>query len=194
MREEKKQGFTLVELAIVLVIIGIILGAVIKGQDLIANARAKRFASELRKWEVMLWTYYDRHHKFPANKDKLGGLRAQVQNPIPLGGTYFWFGFGKDARGREVLVVCPGDENTASCTSANVTEEVAFYFRNVDLSIDGAENATDGLVLCLGSGSINTSDWTLTGTVDNCSDDYWNGTGVTGLIYSLGAQSFNDQD
>ncbi len=42
------KGFTLVELAIVLVIIGIILGAVLKGQELINNAKMKRAYNDVR--------------------------------------------------------------------------------------------------------------------------------------------------
>lgn len=62
-----KKGFTLIELAIVLVIIGIILGAVLKGQDLINNAKAKRIQNDVRGIEAMLWTYNDRKHIFPGD-------------------------------------------------------------------------------------------------------------------------------
>ena len=42
----RQRGFTLVEIAIVLVLIGIILGAVLKGGDLIDNAKEKQFKSD----------------------------------------------------------------------------------------------------------------------------------------------------
>ncbi len=42
-------GFTLVELAIVLVIIGIILGAVLQGREMINNAKIKRIASQQKE-------------------------------------------------------------------------------------------------------------------------------------------------
>ncbi|MCL4558301.1 MAG: prepilin-type N-terminal cleavage/methylation domain-containing protein, partial [Deltaproteobacteria bacterium] len=57
MRNER--GFTLIELSIVLVIIGIIIGAVLKGQDLIQNARNKKFINDVKKWEIALWAYED---------------------------------------------------------------------------------------------------------------------------------------
>lgn len=56
--KRRVKGFTLVELAIVLVIIGIILGAILKGQDLIAQSRAKRVQNDLRGIEAIIWTYY----------------------------------------------------------------------------------------------------------------------------------------
>ncbi len=60
------KGFTLVELAIVLVIIGIILGAVLKGQELINNAKAKRILSDLKGIEALVYTYMDRKGRLPG--------------------------------------------------------------------------------------------------------------------------------
>ncbi len=61
------KGFTLVELAIVLVIIGIILGAVLKGQELINNAKAKRAYNQYREIMAAVYTYFDRYGKFPGD-------------------------------------------------------------------------------------------------------------------------------
>ncbi len=62
-----EKGFTLVELAIVLVIIGIILGAVLKGQELMNNAKAKRIQNDMQGFEAMIWTYYDRKGRYPGD-------------------------------------------------------------------------------------------------------------------------------
>ena len=67
-----RKGFTLVELAIVLVIIGIILGAVLKGQTLIQNAKAKRVQSDISGLEAMVWTYFDRNSRFPGDCNRNG--------------------------------------------------------------------------------------------------------------------------
>jgi len=69
---KKRKGFTLIELAIVLVIIGIILGAILKGQELIHNAKAKRLQNDLRGLEAAVWTYYDRKSAFPGDCNKDG--------------------------------------------------------------------------------------------------------------------------
>ena len=42
---KKQSGFTLIELAIVLVIIGLLLGGVLKGQELINSAKVKNMAA-----------------------------------------------------------------------------------------------------------------------------------------------------
>ncbi len=63
----RRDGFTLVELAIVLVIIGIILGAVLKGQELITNAKIKRLYNQQREIFAAVYTYYDKYQKFPGD-------------------------------------------------------------------------------------------------------------------------------
>jgi prepilin-type N-terminal cleavage/methylation domain-containing protein len=63
----KTRGFTLVELAIVLVIIGIILGAILKGTELINNSKVKRVQNDLRALEASIWTFYDRTGRMPGD-------------------------------------------------------------------------------------------------------------------------------
>ncbi|WP_206202400.1 prepilin-type N-terminal cleavage/methylation domain-containing protein [Thermodesulfobacterium sp. TA1] len=63
----KSKGFTLVELAIVLVIIGIILGAVLKGQELIYNAKVKRVQSQIKEFAAAFYTYYDKYGYYPGD-------------------------------------------------------------------------------------------------------------------------------
>lgn len=67
LRLKDKRGFTLVELAIVLVIIGIILGAILKGQELITNAKTKRFYNQYREIVAAIYTYYDRYGNLPGD-------------------------------------------------------------------------------------------------------------------------------
>ncbi len=62
-----ERGFTLVELAIVLVIIGIIIGGIIKGQEMINNAKIKRAYSAQKEISAAIYTYYDRYGKFPGD-------------------------------------------------------------------------------------------------------------------------------
>ncbi|ADD69257.1 methylation site [Denitrovibrio acetiphilus DSM 12809] len=70
-----KNGFTLVELAIVLVIIGIILGGVIKGQELVTNAKIKGLYREFQQVEFATFSYYDRFNNYPGdNKSNENGL------------------------------------------------------------------------------------------------------------------------
>ena len=55
------QAFTLIEMAIVLIIIGIIIGAVVKGKDLVRSAEQKKIYTQfLSGWELAFVNYYER--------------------------------------------------------------------------------------------------------------------------------------
>jgi len=64
-----RKGFTLVELAIVLVIIGVILGGVIKGQELVNNAKLQKVYREYQQVEFAFYGYYDRYNDYPGDRE-----------------------------------------------------------------------------------------------------------------------------
>jgi len=47
---KKQSGFTLVELAIVMIIIGLLIGGVLKGQQLIQNAKTTAVINEIKSY------------------------------------------------------------------------------------------------------------------------------------------------
>jgi prepilin-type N-terminal cleavage/methylation domain-containing protein len=60
-------GFTLVEIAIVLVIIGLLLGGVLKGQELINSAKVKNFANDFRNIPLFIYGYQDKFRTLPGD-------------------------------------------------------------------------------------------------------------------------------
>ena len=66
---DNQKGFTLVEIAIVLVIIGLLLGGVLKGQELIENAKVKSLAQELDNATAAYYAFNDRTATFPDTSD-----------------------------------------------------------------------------------------------------------------------------
>ncbi|MHB1358838.1 MAG: prepilin-type N-terminal cleavage/methylation domain-containing protein [Rhodocyclaceae bacterium] len=74
----KQSGFTLVEIAIVLVIIGLLLGGVLKGQELITQAKIKNVANDLNGMSAAIYGYQDRYKKFPGDDD---AAEARWTNP-----------------------------------------------------------------------------------------------------------------
>jgi prepilin-type N-terminal cleavage/methylation domain-containing protein len=72
-----KRGFTLIEMAIVLVIIGLILAAVTKGQDLVQSAQQKKFYSSFVKaWELAVINYQDRTGHLLMDGTDNGGTKS----------------------------------------------------------------------------------------------------------------------
>ena len=63
----QQSGFTLVEIAIVLVIIGLLLGGVLKGQELVNNAKVKNLANDFRGISSFVYAYQDRFRALPGD-------------------------------------------------------------------------------------------------------------------------------
>ncbi|MEN9492593.1 MAG: hypothetical protein RJA63_3042 [Pseudomonadota bacterium] len=63
----QQSGFTLVEIAIVLVIIGLLLGGVLKGQELITQAKIKNVANDLNGITAAVYSYQDRFKALPGD-------------------------------------------------------------------------------------------------------------------------------
>lgn len=76
-RFSRQSGFTLVEIAIVLVIIGLLLGGVLKGQELIENAKVKGAVSELNGIAAANYGYVDRFRRIPGDDGALATLTAR---------------------------------------------------------------------------------------------------------------------
>jgi prepilin-type N-terminal cleavage/methylation domain-containing protein len=70
---EWQKGFTLVELAIVMVIIGLMIGAVLKGQAMIDDAKQKRLMNDLQGISAAYFTYYDRYNAIPGDDTSTHG-------------------------------------------------------------------------------------------------------------------------
>ena len=60
-------GFTLVEIAIVLVIIGLLLGGILKGQELINNAKVRAIADRHNSLKVAWFAFVDRYAALPGD-------------------------------------------------------------------------------------------------------------------------------
>lgn len=65
--KNQQSGFTLVEIAIVLVIIGLLLGGILKGQELINSAKVKGLAQDFRTVQTALYGYQDRYKAIPGD-------------------------------------------------------------------------------------------------------------------------------
>jgi len=62
-----QKGFTLVEIAIVLVIIGLLLGGILKGQEMITQAKIKNIISDFSGISAAFHGYQDRYRALPGD-------------------------------------------------------------------------------------------------------------------------------
>jgi len=78
---KKVSGFTLIELAIVLVIIGLLLGFVLKGQPLIDSAKVKKMARDFQNVQLYIHGYQDRFKTLPGD-DHSADVHVSGTNPV----------------------------------------------------------------------------------------------------------------
>jgi prepilin-type N-terminal cleavage/methylation domain-containing protein len=71
--ERKQAGFTLVEIAIVLVIIGLLLGGILKGQEMITQAKIKNVVADFSGISAAYYGYQDRYRAIPGDDSGAAG-------------------------------------------------------------------------------------------------------------------------
>jgi len=83
--KKQQSGFTLVEIAIVMVIIGLLLGGVLKGQEVITNARIKNINNDYSGISAAIYSYQDRYSTLPGDDGAadahVGGLVSTADTP-----------------------------------------------------------------------------------------------------------------
>lgn len=78
--KQQQSGFTLVEIAIVLVIVGLIIGGVLKGQEMVSNAKVRNMLDQTSAVQTAFYAFQDRYRALP-------GDYAQASANIPGVGT-----------------------------------------------------------------------------------------------------------
>jgi len=79
----RQAGFTLVEIAIVLVIIGLLLGGILKGQEMITQARIKNVINDFNGVTAAYASYQDRYRAIPGD-DQGAATRWPGTPPTPV--------------------------------------------------------------------------------------------------------------
>lgn len=94
MKKVKQSGFTLVEIAIVLVIIGLLLGGVLKGQELINSAKVRSLNDKFSGITAAWYAFQDRYRAVPGD---YGQATTNINNTLRNGNSNALVGSGNEA-------------------------------------------------------------------------------------------------
>ncbi len=112
-----EKGFTLVELSIVMIIIGLLIGGILKGQELIANARLASTVSKIKAIDAAMNTFRDSYAALPGDITS-----PQTRLPNCLAGT-MCAAVTAAALGNNQI----GPLNSAGAAQANTSENIAAW-------------------------------------------------------------------
>ena len=115
-----QSGFTLVEIAIVLVIIGLLLGGILKGQEMITQAKIKNLINDFNGLSAAMYSYQDRYRALPG--DELNATTVARWGAAAFGGD----GNGTFIRGTTAAATDVYN-NPPAAPSATVAEGNLFW-------------------------------------------------------------------
>lgn len=75
-----KRGFTLVELSIVLVIIGLLIGGILSAQSMLSTARVQSFVRQIQQFDAAVLNFKTKYNGLPGDTLSMGCVNADPLN------------------------------------------------------------------------------------------------------------------
>ena len=153
-----QKGFTLVEIAIVLVIIGLLLGGILKGQEMITQAKIKNIVADFSGVSAAYHGYQDRYRALPGDDKgatRWTGATAGNGDGIIVGtyapaaaaeSTHFW-----DHLRRAGFVSGSGTDNPFNAVSGKMGVQTGDGSDTTPAGVLGTAASTNliaGLIMC----------------------------------------------
>lgn len=138
------KGFTLVELAIVITIIGLLIGGVLKGQEMIQNARVTATIAQVDSYRAAVHTFRDRFDNWPGDMPA-----AQSQLPNCTTATFCYNGNGNSRIGTGANPVGAGWYNSGGTATAVIDNEATQFWKHLSLAdlISGVNASSNEIAL-----------------------------------------------
>lgn len=142
-----QSGFTLVELAIVMIIVGLLIGGVLKGQELIANAKTTATIAQVKGFQTAMLTFRDTYGSLPGD---MANATTRIQGCGPdndAAGNFCQNGNGNGIVGGTGNPADLGIISSWALGAVSVNSEPAQFFKHLALAnlITGINPATNTL-------------------------------------------------
>ena len=157
--KNNQRGFTLVEIALVLVIIGLLLGGVLKGQELITQSKIKNVVNDMNGASAAYYSYVDRYGAIPGDDPRAatrwatsinGGAATAGNGNGTVTGNYNVGGAVSESRSFWQHLRLAGFINGALTTAAISSEQPINSFNGM-LGVQTNAVGLNGLVVCQGN-------------------------------------------
>jgi prepilin-type N-terminal cleavage/methylation domain-containing protein len=204
-KRSPQSGFTLVEIAIVLVIIGLLLGGILKGQEMITQARIKNIINDFNGITAAVNSYQDRYRALPGDDLQAAGRWSLAANQAGTGDGQWTCSGGATAGYKTVLGAAPTNADECNLfwwhlrlagfvpgpTAAGAA--AGAQPNNAVNGIMGVQTGTGAATLGFASNIICTTNLPdkIAIAVDTQMDD---GTAGTGQVRSMGIQAGPNPD
>lgn len=157
-RMRNQKGFTLVEIAIVLVIVGLLIGGILKGQEMVKSGKVKKSSKQMEQLVAAINSYQDKTGKLPGTVSATNDVLEDLDSAKLITGKS-----QKNAFGGDLTAVYAAGTGKITITSNDIPDYVAY---KIDKGMDDGVGTTGDIKLNPSAAYVTTDTADDTTTVD----------------------------